>query len=125
MPEIVVRQGRAVGVRTEFAEAIAARRAVLADASAPRLYGSLIASAHLPGRLLDDMRRFPWDFATFKVDGALNGPSPWSSSAAASAGTVHLAEGVDGLTGFAFQIARGLVPDRPFLLMGQPGWRGP
>ncbi|MEV7846977.1 NAD(P)/FAD-dependent oxidoreductase [Streptomyces cyaneofuscatus] len=117
--EIVVRQGRAVGVRTESGEAIPARRAVLADVSAPSLYGSLVASEHLPGRLLDDMRRFQWDFATFKVDWALNGPVPWSSAAAASAGTVHLAEGVDELTRFASQIARGLVPDRPFLLMGQ------
>ncbi|CAD5917519.1 phytoene desaturase family protein [Streptomyces cyaneofuscatus] len=117
--EIVVRQGRAVGVRTESGEAIPARRAVLADVSAPSLYGSLVASEHLPGRLLDDMRRFQWDFATFKVDWALNGPIPWSNAAAASAGTVHLAEGVDELTRFASQIARGLVPDRPFLLMGQ------
>jgi len=117
--EIVVRHGRAVGVRTESGEAIPARRAVLADVSAPSLYGSLVASEHLPGRLLDDMRRFQWDFATFKVDWALNGPIPWSSAAAASAGTVHLAEGVDELTRFASQIARGLVPDRPFLLMGQ------
>lgn len=65
------------------------------------------------------MRRFQWDFATFKVDWVLNGPIPWSSSAAASAGTVHLAEGVDELTRWASQIARGLVPDRPFLLPGQ------
>ncbi|MFI0012349.1 phytoene desaturase family protein [Streptomyces globisporus] len=117
--EVVVRRGRAVGVRTESGEAVVARRAVLADVSAPSLYGSLVAAEHLPGRLLDDMRRFQWDFATFKVDWALNGPVPWSSAAAASAGTVHLAEGVDELTRCASQIARGLVPDRPFLLMGQ------
>ncbi|SCF92840.1 NAD(P)/FAD-dependent oxidoreductase [Streptomyces sp. Cmuel-A718b] len=117
--EVVVRGGRAVGVRTESGEAVPARRAVLADVSAPSLYGSLVAAEHLPGRLLDDMRRFQWDFATFKVDWALNGPVPWSSAPAARAGTVHLAEGVDELTRCASQIARGLVPDRPFLLMGQ------
>ncbi len=49
----------------------------------------------------------------------LNGPVPWRSAAAASAGTVHLAESVDELTRCASRIARGLVPDRPFLLMGQ------
>ncbi|MFJ6442755.1 phytoene desaturase family protein [Streptomyces sp. NPDC091649] len=117
--EVVVRRGRAVGVRTMSGEAVPARRAVVADVAAPDLYGSLIAAEHLPGRLLDDMRRFQWDFATFKVDWALNGPVPWSSAAAASAGTVHLAEGVDELTRWASQIARGLVPDRPFLLVGQ------
>ncbi|WP_411082238.1 phytoene desaturase family protein [Streptomyces sp. cmx-18-6] len=117
--EVVVRQGRAVGVRTAHGEAVPARRAVLADVSAPSLYGSLVAPEHLPSRLLEDMRRFQWDFATFKVDWALNGPVPWTSPAVASAGTVHLAEGVDELTRWASQIARSLVPDRPFLLFGQ------
>lgn len=117
--EVVVRRGRAVGVRTETGEGVPARRAVLADVSAPSLYGSLVAAEHLPARLLDDMRRFQWDFATFKVDWALNGPVPWSSPEAASAGTVHLVEGVDELTRWASQIARGLIPDRPFLLFGQ------
>ncbi|MFC8705783.1 phytoene desaturase family protein [Streptomyces anulatus] len=117
--EVVVRHGRAVGVVTAEGESVPARRAVLADVSAPSLYGELVDSQHLPRRLLDDMRRFQWDFATFKVDWALNGPIPWSSAAAGSAGTVHLAEGVDELTRFASQIARRLIPDRPFLLVGQ------
>lgn len=117
--EVVVRQGRAVGVRTAFGEAVPARRAVLADVSAPSLYESLVPAEHLPPRILDDMRRFQWDFATFKVDWALDGPIPWSAPAAATAGTVHLAEGVDELTRWAAQIARGLIPDRPFLLCGQ------
>ncbi|MCC0576211.1 phytoene desaturase family protein [Streptomyces californicus] len=117
--EVVVRRGRAVGVRTAGGDGFPARRAVLADVSAPSLYGALVAAEHLPGRLVDDLRRFQWDFATFKVDWALNGPVPWCSAAAASAGTVHLAEGVDELTRCASQIARGLIPDRPFLLFGQ------
>ncbi|MEU3205962.1 NAD(P)/FAD-dependent oxidoreductase [Streptomyces cyaneofuscatus] len=117
--EVVVRQGRAVGIRTASGDALPARRAVLADVSAPSLYGSLVAAEHLPDRLLDDMRRFQWDFATFKVDWALNAPIPWDSPAAATAGTVHLAEGVDELSRWASQIARGLIPDRPFLLFGQ------
>ncbi|MEV6048525.1 phytoene desaturase family protein [Streptomyces xanthochromogenes] len=117
--EIVVRGGRAVGVRTAGGEAVAARRAVLADVSAPALYGSLVAEEHLPQRLLTDLKRFQWDFATFKVDWALNSPVPWNSPQAAQAGTVHLAEGVDSLTRFAAQIATGHVPDEPFVLFGQ------
>ncbi|MFD3649432.1 phytoene desaturase family protein [Streptomyces cyaneofuscatus] len=117
--EVVVRQGRAVGIRTASGDTLPARRAVLADVSAPSLYGSLVAAEHLPDRLLDDMRRFQWDFATFKVDWALNAPVPWDSPAAATAGTVHLAEGVDELSRWASQIARGRIPDRPFLLFGQ------
>ncbi|MFE1270129.1 phytoene desaturase family protein [Streptomyces sp. NPDC058757] len=116
---VVVRGGTAVGVRTAGGEAVPARRAVLADTSAPALYRELVGEQHLPSRLLRDLERFQWDFATFKVDWALSGPVPWAAAGAVGAGTVHLADGVDGLTRFAAQIARGLVPDEPFVLFGQ------
>lgn len=117
--EIVVRGGRAVAVRTAGGETVPAGRAVLADVSVPALYGELLDARYIPGRLLADLRRFQWDFATFKVDWALGDKVPWTAEDAATAGTVHLAEGVDGLTRFAFQLAMGQVPDRPFALLGQ------
>ncbi|MFE4830421.1 phytoene desaturase family protein [Streptomyces sp. NPDC056672] len=117
--EVVVRGGRAVGVRTATGGAVAVRRAVLADVSAPDLYRGLVGAEHLPSRVLDDLRRFQWDWATFKVDWALDGPVPWDARAAGSAGTVHLADGMDDLTRFAAQLAMGRVPDRPFALLGQ------
>ncbi|GAA4916783.1 NAD(P)/FAD-dependent oxidoreductase [Streptomyces coeruleoprunus] len=117
--EVEVRRGRAYGVRTDGGETVRARRAVLADVSAPALYGGLVGWEHLPGRLREDLGRFQWDFGTVKVDWALDRPVPWTAEGASRAGTVHLADGVDGLTRFAAQIAMGLVPDRPFLVMGQ------
>ncbi|MFE1250634.1 phytoene desaturase family protein [Streptomyces sp. NPDC058766] len=117
--QVVVRGGRAVGVRTAGGDAVRARRAVLADVSVPALYGGLVDPEHLPAQLLDDLRRFQWDFATFKVDWALDGPVPWRAEQASRAGTVHLADGLDELTRFAAQIAMRQVPDRPFLLFGQ------
>ncbi|WP_320783756.1 NAD(P)/FAD-dependent oxidoreductase [Streptomyces sp. CRN 30] len=116
---VEVRQGRAVGVWTADGEPVRARRAVLADVSAPALYGGLVDSAHLPAQVLADIRRFEWDFATFKVDWALDGPVPWQAPEAAGAGTVHLADGVDELTRFAAQVAMRQIPDRPFTLFGQ------
>ncbi|MEU6387871.1 NAD(P)/FAD-dependent oxidoreductase [Streptomyces sp. NPDC046939] len=117
--EVVVRGGRAVAVRTADGEIVPAARAVLADVSVPALYGGLVAPEHLPAQLIDDLRRFQWDFSTFKVDWALDGPVPWEAEQAAHAGTVHLADGVDELTAFAAQIAMGQVPEKPFLLFGQ------
>ncbi|WP_329131370.1 phytoene desaturase family protein [Streptomyces sp. NBC_00670] len=116
---VVVRGGRAVAVRTAGGETVAAHRAVLADVAAPALYGGLVEPEHLPAQLMDDLRRFQWDFATFKVDWALDGPVPWAQEAASLAGTVHLADGIDELTRFAAQIARKLIPDRPFCVFGQ------
>ncbi|MFE4599953.1 phytoene desaturase family protein [Kitasatospora indigofera] len=118
--EVVVRGGRAVGVRTASGDAVRARRAVLADVAAPALFTRLVAAEHLPAQLLEDLRRsFQWDFSTFKVDWALNGPVPWTARQAGSAGTVHLADSVDDLTRFAAQIATRHVPDQPFALVGQ------
>ncbi|MFC7843644.1 phytoene desaturase family protein [Streptomyces sp. NPDC057382] len=116
---IVVGGGRALGVRTAAGDAVRARRAVLADVSVPALYGGLVEPEHLPAQLLEDLRRFQWDFATFKVDWALDGTVPWQAEQAARAGTVHLADGMDELTRFAAQIAMRQVPDRPFLIFGQ------
>ncbi|MFC8069195.1 phytoene desaturase family protein [Streptomyces sp. NPDC057293] len=116
---VVVRDRRAVGVRTAGGELVPARRAVLADVSVSALYGGLVAPEDLPDQVLADLRRFEWDFATFKVDWALDGPVPWRCAQAAGAGTVHLADGLDELTRFAAQIAMGRVPDRPFSLFGQ------
>jgi phytoene dehydrogenase-like protein len=116
---IVVRHGRAVGVVTDDGREVGARRAVLADVGAPRLYLELVGAEHLPPRLLADLRRFQYDHATVKVDWALDGPLPWAAEPARRAGTVHVAEGMDALTVHASELARDLVPNRPFLLLGQ------
>lgn len=116
---IEVQGQRAVGVTTADGETLAARRAVLADVGAPALYGQLVAAERLPPALVEDMRRFQYDAATFKVDWALGGPVPWSAEPAARAATVHVAESLDALTDYAAQLAQGLVPARPFLVFGQ------
>jgi phytoene dehydrogenase-like protein len=58
-----VRRGRAAGVVTEDGEAIAARRAVLADVDAPQLYLELLDRRHVPARVLRAIERFQWDFS--------------------------------------------------------------
>lgn len=117
--EVVVRQHRAVAVRTETGETVDARRAVLADVAAPALYGSLVAKEHLPGAVMDDLNRFHWDAATVKVDWALDGPLPWLASDARRAGTVHVADDFDNFTEYAAHLAMGRLPHRPFLIVGQ------
>ncbi|MEU3610468.1 NAD(P)/FAD-dependent oxidoreductase [Streptomyces sp. NPDC035033] len=117
--EVAVRGGRAVGVRTADGARVPARRAVLADVPPPVLYGRLVAERHLPPAVRPDLRRFQWDFATFKVDWALSRPIPWSFAGARGAGTVHVSDGVDALTRFAAQLATERVPDVPFTVLGQ------
>ena len=123
--QIEIERKRAVGVRTVSGETVRARRAVLADVNAPLLYTRLVAAGDLPASLLGDIERFHWDDATFKVDWTLDGPIPWAAPEARGAGTVHIAEDTDALTVVASELARGLLPERPFLLLGQQSMTDP
>jgi phytoene dehydrogenase-like protein len=116
---VVVGGGQALGVRDASGQLVRARRAVLADVPAPTLYRELVGEEHLPARLVADLDGFVWDDATIKVDWALSGPIPWSAPGVAGAGTVHIGADVDGLAGFANDLACGRVPRNPFLLLGQ------
>lgn len=117
--QVVVRGGRAVAVRTASGDEIPARRAVLAATAVTQLYGGLVGWEHLPPRLRDDMRRFQWDYSTFKVDWALRRPVPWTAPGAIGAGTVHVSAGLDEMTEYTAQIAMGRIPAHPFVLAGQ------
>jgi phytoene dehydrogenase-like protein len=116
---VVIRDGRAVGVRTADGTEHGASRAVLAGVDAPQLFGSMVAPEHLPARLLDDLKRFQWDNGTVKVDWALSEPVPWSDPSSGSAGTVHLGGDLDALTRYTSQLALADVPDEPYLVFGQ------
>src|SRR6266542_1951976 len=116
---VVVGRGRALGVRSADGPFWRASRAVLADVAAPVLYRDLVEPAHLPPRLLADLDRFRWDYATLKVDWALSAPVPWRAATVAGAGTVHLGGDQADLTRYAAALAAGQVPERPFVLLGQ------
>jgi phytoene dehydrogenase-like protein len=116
---VLVRDRAATGVALADGERIEARRAVLADVGAPLLYRHLVGAEHLPAGLLSDLERFQYDWATVKVDWALDAPIPWAADPARRAGVVHVADDLDELTLGSAQLAMGLVPARPFLVMGQ------
>lgn len=117
--QVVVRGRRAVGVVTSGGDEIGARRAVIADTGAPALLLDLVGADHLPARTLEDLRRYQLDNATVKVDWALEGTIPWTAEAARTAGTVHVADGMDDLSDYSLQLVKRLIPAQPFLIVGQ------
>jgi phytoene dehydrogenase-like protein len=116
---ILVRHGRARGVRTRDGDVILARRAVLADVDVPTLYLTLVGAEHLPARLLGDLRRFEWDPATLKLNWALSRPMPWKAAEVGRAGTVHLGADLDGLADYTGALTTNRRPAKPFVLLGQ------
>ncbi|HEX9993371.1 MAG TPA: NAD(P)/FAD-dependent oxidoreductase [Acidimicrobiales bacterium] len=116
---VLVRGGRAAGVRLADGREVVARRAVLADTTAPALFEHLVGEEHLPAGFLAKLARFQWSAATVKVDWALSRPVPWADPACSRAGTVHLAPCMDDLSVYAMELATERVPKQPFLLFGQ------
>lgn len=109
---------RATGVLSEDGRFWPAR-AVIADVSAPALYGGLVPFAELPDRVRREMARFEWDPATLKVDWALSAPVPWRGRPAQAPGTVHVADSLDELARSHTLVHDHVVPAKPFLLVGQ------
>jgi phytoene dehydrogenase-like protein len=116
---IDVSGGRAVAVHTATGLTVRARRAVLADVSAPALYQRLLPASALPSRLHQDMEHFQWDTPVVKVNWALDGPIPWKASNVAGAGTVHVGADGHGLTHWSSDVEAQTLPRSPFMLLGQ------
>jgi phytoene dehydrogenase-like protein len=115
---VIVEGGRAVGVSSAQGE-VRARRAVLADVSAPALYTDLVGLDQLPAAVGRALGRFEHGAATVKVDWALRGPVPWRDPDTGRAGTVHVGDSLAELTGYAADLSCRRLPARPFLLTGQ------
>lgn len=117
---VVVSAGRAHGVVTVDGTQLRARHAVIADTSAPALYGRLLDPAVLPARFRDAVRtQFVWDVPTLKVNYRLRSTLPWTAPPARAAGVIHAGADVHGLTRWSADISTGVVPADPFVLIGQ------
>jgi phytoene dehydrogenase-like protein len=116
---VEVRGGRAVGVVAADGTPVHARRAVVAACDAQVLFGRLVAEEDLPTGYVTRLTRFQRGGATVKVDWALDHPIPWTDPDVGQAGTVHVTDGLAELSFTSSQLAAGIVPERPFLLVGQ------
>jgi phytoene dehydrogenase-like protein len=117
--EVLVRRRRAVGVHLADGTQVEAKRGVFADVGVRQLYLDLLPGDAVPARVRDDLRVFEPDAATVKVDWALERPIPWNAEDARRSAVVHVADSMDELTVYASELARGLVPAKPFLVFGQ------
>lgn len=111
--------GRPRAVRTATGERHEVGHAVVADVSAPALYGRLLPPEAVPDRVRRAMDTFEMDPGTVKVDWALDGPVPWRVAPPYAAGTVHVADSVEQMSQALHQVSSQTVPAEPFLLTGQ------
>ena len=116
---IGVTGGRARGVVTASGRSIRARRAVIANTSAPALYERLLPATAVPVGLTARLGRFTWDLPTIKLNFRLSAPLPWTAGLARGAGVVHAGLDASGLGRWSADLEAGVVPEHVFALVGQ------
>ena len=78
-----------------------------------------IAGDQLPARYRRRMENFRHAPGILKIDYALNSPIPWKAENCRRAGTIHLGGTIDEIADAECAIARGEIPQRPFVLVAQ------
>jgi phytoene dehydrogenase-like protein len=79
-----------------------------------RLAGNALGDAYTRRAM-----RFRYGTQTVKLDWALDAPIPWESEDARRAGTVHVGGTAAQVRASLLDVARGALPQHPFLLSGQ------
>lgn len=106
------------GQRVDSLEQIADRSVVLCDLTPRELLR--VAGPRLGGGYRRSLERYRYGPGVFKIDYALDAPVPWTAEACRRAGTVHLGGTLAEIADAEGQVARGELPERPFVLLAQP-----
>lgn len=111
------------GRRVERLSDLPDHRVVLFDTNPAQL--ASIAGDRLPVRFRRRLEGFRHGPAAFKLDYALDSVMPWTNEACRRAGTVHVGGGFAEMALAERDVARGRMPDRPFVLVAQQSLADP
>jgi phytoene dehydrogenase-like protein len=118
---VLVRNGRAVGVRLAGGEAVSAEDAVIANVTPTQLYERLLDDAAIPAPVRDGARRFRYGRAEMQIHFALSEPARWDGDERLSrTAIVHVTPGLDGVSRAVNEAERGLIPEEATIVVGQP-----
>lgn len=80
-----------------------------------------MAGAELPQAYARQLESFRYGSGVCKVDFALSGPVPWTSSSLRAAPTVHLGGSREAIAAAEREVLNGRHPQEPYVLAVQPG----
>jgi phytoene dehydrogenase-like protein len=107
---------RVTGVRTVGGEELYAD-SIIANVTPHGLLR--LAGDALPSWYRRALERYRYGAPTLKLDWALSAPIPWDAPEARQAGTVHVGGDGEAVQHAQAQQRAGLLPDAPFMLLGQ------
>jgi phytoene dehydrogenase-like protein len=105
------------GVRVTSLEDLPDTRVSLFDTSPGALRA--IAGDQLPARIRRAFGCWRYGPAAFKVDLAIDGGIPWRAASCRDAGVVHVGGSLEEIVAAEAAVHRGVLPERPFVLVGQ------
>ena len=117
-------EARSLGVEIETGHQVTSlaqlpdSRAVLLDVTPRQVVD--IAGDRLPDGYRRALARYRYGPGVFKIDWALDGPIPWRDPETARAATVHLGGTMRDVARSEDTVARGGIPQQPFVLLVQP-----
>lgn len=117
--EILVRRGRAVGVRLAGGEILSARRSVIASVAPGQLYERLLGG-NAPQYEKAAAQAFRHGRGNFQLHYALDRPPRWGVAGLEKVALIHLTDGIDAVSRSHNEATRGLLPAIPTLCVGQP-----
>lgn len=118
--QIIVRQSRAVGVRTRDGKELTAQRAIIANVTTRNLFGKLINPSELPRTFLKRAQSFRYGPGTFVLHLALARMPTWRlGSDLSQFGYVHLNVAETDIHETYANSIEGRLPARPLLVVSQ------
>lgn len=119
--EIVVREGRAAGVRTRAGDSVAAREAVIVSGTPDQLYGRLLRYAGgIPVGVRAQAAGYRFRRGAFQINLALSARPRFLDSRLDAGGAHHLGHGLETLLTSLRQAEAGLLPARPTIAWHEP-----
>jgi phytoene dehydrogenase-like protein len=118
---VVVRSGRAEGVRLADGEVLTAGRAVVAGVTPTQLYERLLDDSGVPEPVVEAARRFRYGRSEMQIHFALSEPARWDGDERLNrTAIVHVTPGLDGVSRAVNEAERGLLPAEATIVCGQP-----
>ncbi|MDJ0392413.1 NAD(P)/FAD-dependent oxidoreductase [Rhodococcus sp. G-MC3] len=105
------------GIRVTRLDQISASDIIMLDLSPTAIVD--IAGDALPRRVARPYRRWRYGPGAFKLDLAIQDGVPWVNADARRSGTVHLGGTFEDVADAERDVHRGIMPKRPFVLVGQ------
>jgi phytoene dehydrogenase-like protein len=117
---IKVEQGRAVGVVLADGRAFSAGKAVIANVTPPKLFGTLVDEKDVPAGFMKKVKGYRYSAATMMVHLALDGPVPWAAGEHLNkCSYVHIGPYTEDICRAYYESLLGYLPKSPLLVCGQ------